>query len=1219
MKFAAWACSLRAGLGIWVLFLNFSFAAEWVQGAGHRSALVVPGPGGKAGFTFLAPAITGIAFTNRLEGDMYLTNAVAHNGAGLAIGDFDQDGQADIFFCSLQGPNSLYRNLGDWRFAKVDAGPIACADQLSTGAAFADVDGDGDLDLLVNGIAAGTRLFLNDGKGRWSESINAGLSRTNSATSMALADIDRDGDLDLYCAHYIDVMHLADPTTRFALGRREGKWEVIRVNGQSTRLPKWQGRFEALPDGSVRELPEAHGLYRNDGNGRFTAIQNEAGVFQDSAGKPIAPFRDWGLAVMFRDINHDGAPDLYVCNDNASPDRFWINNGSGTFRAADKSMLRHTSRSSMGLDFADVDRDGRDDFIVVDMLARAHGKRMTQLVRDYPEPNLRERIDEQPRYNRNSLFMGRADGSFSEAAFLAGVAATDWSWCSIFLDVDLVGYEDLLVSNGFSFDVMDQDSHDQLRQKRLAPYEQKRSRQWHPQWRTVLAAFRNQRDGTFLPMAGEWGFSRGSISYGMALGDLDADGDLDLVVNQLNEAPAIYRNDSPAPRVAVRLKGIGANSQGIGARIRLVSSELVQEQEMIAGGRYMSGDEGIRVFAAVGDELRLEVLWPDGKQSVVGSVQANRIYEIDHAKSSPAKVQAKALPKAYFADVSDLLEHQHVESEYDDWSRQALLPRRLSRLGPALSWFDVNNDGLEDLLAGASRGRGLSVFLNQEGKSFAKAYDGKPGAGDLNGVIALSRSGSQPRMIAAISNLEQPPGAQSQIEMIEISNGTLRSAQVNAGAAAIGALTAADIDADGDIDLFAGGRALPGGDPELPRSSIWLNDQNSDGEFKKSDEHSAPFETIGLVSGATFADLDNDGDADLALAMEWGPVRIFLNDSGRFTDATQSSGLSSMTGWWTSIAAGDFDGDGRMDLAAGNWGLNTPYALHAPSPLRAYYGDWNGDGALEMIEAWSDGEQWYPVRNRTWLARGLPELQQRFSTHEAFAQASIIEILAARHEQTRFVEASQFESSVFLNRGSRFERIALPRAAQLSPVFSLNVGDVDGDGTEDLFVGQNFFGSASDLSREDSGQGLWLRGRSDGSFSAMDSTISGIRILGEQRSAALADFNHDARVDLAVSQNNEQTKLYLNKLARPGLRVIVTGPPLNPHAIGARLRLEYKDGTRGPARAIQCGSGYMSQDAAVQVLGLRGPVEAVWIHWPNGKEQSIRVSKENEVRIAWER
>ena len=366
-------CTRTAAVVLLSLCYQTVLAQPWSDGPGFRSLEVHPGTNGKAGFTLMNPQATGVLFTNELQGDSFATNLVAHNGAGVAIGDVDGDGWADVYLCSLAGSNRLYRNLGLWRFDEMNPGETACAGQISTGATFADVDGDGDLDLLVNSIGAGTRLFLNNGKARFTEAANSGLSRTASATSLALADMDGDGDLDLYCTHYIDVMHLADPTIRFAMAKRGDRWEVTKVNGESARLPQWKDRFEALADGRVRELPEVEGLYRNDGQGHFTPIQNDRGVFLNEEGKPIPPFRDWGLAVMFRDLNGDGAPDLYVCNDNASPDRVGINSGQGACRLIAPWMLRHTSRSSLGIDFADVDRDGYDDILVVDMLAREPG------------------------------------------------------------------------------------------------------------------------------------------------------------------------------------------------------------------------------------------------------------------------------------------------------------------------------------------------------------------------------------------------------------------------------------------------------------------------------------------------------------------------------------------------------------------------------------------------------------------------------------------------------------------------------------------------------------------------------------------------------------------------------------------------------------------------------------------------------------------------------
>lgn len=1197
-----------------------ALTATWTEGAGFRSLEVQPEPGGRTGFTLVAPAQFGVAFTNVLEGDAYATNAVAHNGSGVAIGDVDGDGWQDLYWCALEGSNRLYRNLGNWRFEEADPGAAACPDQYSTGTAFADVDGNGSLDLLVNGIGTGTRLFLNDGQGHFRERHDAGLSRTASATSLALADIDGDGDLDLYCTHYIDVMHLADPTTRFALSKRDGRWVVTKVNDQSTALPRWKDRFEALADGSVRELPEYHGFYRNDGQSRFTPILFEPSLFLDAEGQPTAPTRDWGLSVMFRDLNGDGAPDFYVCNDNASPDRFWMNTGHGTFQALPHSRLRHTSRSSMGLDFADVNRDGRDDLFVLDMLAPDHRKRMTQLVRDRPKAEESERSEAQPRYNRNMLFLARADGSYAELALMAGVAATGWSWCPMFVDVDLDGFEDLLITTGFGMDVMDQDSHDQMRSqmRQMTVEQRKRARRMHPEWRTPSLAFRNRGDGTF-ERTRQWGFDREGIANGAALGDLDNDGDLDVAVNQLNAGASLYRNNAAAARIAVRLKGPVPNTQGIGARIRLVGGAVTQSQEIICGGRYMSGDQATRVFAATtqaGHPLELEVRWRHGSHSTISNVEPNRIYEIAApAAGTPAPRASAPATEPWFADVSTLLGHVHAESSFDDWARQPLLPRRLSRLGPGMSWHDVNADGWEDLLVTAGRGGKLAVYLSETGRGFRKLETTGEAAGDQTAVLGWADGKGNRRVLLATSNYEFPSPGESVLQTLTPTNLVVMQSWPG-GKASVGPMTLGDVDGDGDLDLFVGGRCVPGRYPEPASSSIWLNEK---GLFTPGEAFREPFKAIGLVSGATFADLDGDGDADLALALEWGPIRIFLNEKGRFEDMTTAWGLERLTGWWTSVVAGDFDGDGLADLACGNWGRNSIYELGQPTALRVAYGDWDGDNVIELIEAWQSNGNWLPVRDRTWLARGLPDVVRRFPSHQAFAAATLKEILPPSQPHPPALDATHLASTVFLNRKGRFEAVPMPADAQAAPVFAVNVADFDGDGNEDLFLGQNFFGSASDLSRDDAGLGLWLRGNGQGQFEAVEGAKSGLRVPGEQRSAALADFDHDGRMDLAVSQNGAETRLYANHGAKPGLRVSLQGPSANPDAVGAQMRLKYARGGWGPCRILQAGSGYGSQDASGQVLGLRETPTALWIRWPGGREDTMELPPgQREVRAVFQ-
>jgi len=1216
-RFSVLVHSAVIGLGLSAALISLVFsgtnshAAEALapKDLGLQSWPVNPRDSGPSGFTLLSPPSIGVSFTNILRGDAFLTNAVAHNGSGVAIADVDGDGWPDLYFCRLQGPNRLYRNLGDFHFKEIDAGESACADQLSTGASFADIDGDGDSDLIVNGIAAGTRLFLNNGRGNWTEVKDSGLSRTATATSLALADIDGDGDLDLYCTHYLDVLHLADPSTQLTLGQIGDQWVVAKVNGQPGTLPRWKDRFEVLPTGEVLELPEVDGLYRNEGNGRFTAIQLVPGTFLDEQSRPMPPPRDWGLGVMFRDINGDLAPDFFVGNDNASPDRFWINTGKGTFRSLPALALRHGSRSSMGLDFADLDRDGQDDLLVLDMLAREPLRRMKHPGKTSPETLVREQIEERPLYNRNSLYLGRADGTFSEAALMAGVAATDWSWCPAFIDVDLDGYEDLLITNGFDQDVLDQDSTDQIRQRKWTPEQAKRYRQIHPEWRTPNASFRNRGNGTFQSMGSDWGFDYTGVSHGMALADLDNDGDLDVVINNLNAAAGVYRNNATAPRIAIRLKGRPPNTQGIGARLRLQGGPVSQSQEVISGGRYLSSDQALRVFAATTtpeQPLQLEVEWRQGGRSTLTNLQPNRIYEIEEiATAAPWPRPEKLQPPPFFTDVSSLLGQVHVESAFEDWARQPLLPHRLSRFGPGLCWYDFNADGWEDLIVTAARGGRLAVFASEEGKTFNLLEGAGQSGGDQSAVVGWADGQGSHNFLVGISNYEMRPGQESQIVVY---SPTAAPQTLPAGPASIGPLSVADLDGDGDLDLFVGGRMVPGRFPEPATSAIWLNEQ---GVLRLNRTLSEPFQSVGLVTGVTFSDLDGDGDPDLALALEWGPIKVFRNQRGHFEDVTTLWGFASHTGLWTSLTSGDFDGDGTVDLAAGNWGRNTDYELFQPGKLGLFHGDWNADGTVQMLEAWHNQGKWFPLRDRTRLALGLPELLSRFATHEAFGSSTMAEILGTRLASTQLREAVELESVVFLNRGSKFERRPLPREAQLSPVFSLNVGDFDGDGIEDLFLSQNNYGIASDLTRNDSGRGLWLKGIGTGDFVAVEAAVTGIHLEGEQRTAALADFNHDGRVDLAVSQNSSKTKLYLNQCAARGIRVRLQGTPANPTGVGAQLRLRYAEGRMGPIRTVQAGTGAGSQDAVIQILGHAQPVESLWIRWPGGKEQTVPIRNEN--------
>lgn len=1188
------------------------------EGGYRASPLAVPAEG-SPGFTLLPPTATGVVFTNVLSDAGEARNRLLEIGSGVALGDVDGDGRVDLYFCGIENANVLYRNLGDWRFEDITlrAG-VGCAGQSSTGGALVDLDGDRDLDLLVNSLGGGTRLFRNDGHGSFAEDPKAGLFRAFGATSMALADIDGDGDLDLYVTNYRTDTFIDLPAGgRFEVRQRaDGGWVVE---------PK--ERFLLLPSPSSRPIVIERGepdvLYVNRGSGRFAPVPWHVGVFRAEQGQPIPETpTDWGLSVMFRDLNGDGLPDLYVCNDFVNwPDRVWLNRSGKFFQPAPAEAFRHLSLASMAADAADINRDGFDDLVVADMLSPQREARAWQRP-DTLQENVRWPIEDPrfaPEIPRNTLHLARGDGTYAEIAPLAGVAATDWTTAAVFLDVDLDGWEDLLLAAGNKHDVQDTDAlaaiGDAIGNRTAAMRQQDRARL--PHRKAPAVALRNRRDLTFEDASARWGFGAVGIAHGMALADLDGDGDLDVVLNGMNEPARLYRNNSVAPRIAVRLAGAKENTRGVGARITVRGGPVTQSQEMIAGGRFCSSDDPMRVFAAgTARAFEIEVRWRSGQRSLVPNAQPDHLYEIAELFASPAPPAAPA-PPPLFEDVSGRLKPAHVDAPFDDFARQPLLPRKLSALGPGVAWADVDGDGHDDLLVGAGKGGRLAVLANGGRGGFTartNAPVGEVSLRDQTGLLAWPHPHGTPRILVGESNWEDADTNAPAFRMLSVEGAPSAPSDPSlaTGMSATGPLALADVDADGDLDLFVGGRVSAGRYPEPARSVLLLNDQGG--------WQPAPGLAVrGLVSGAVFTDYDGDGDPDLALACEWDAIRVFRNDGGQFTEVTAALGLKAYAGWWNGITAGDFDGDGRLDLAASNWGRN--WRLDQPPGVeleaRLYYGEFGEDGVVHTLMASLDPAlgKITPWRERRVVAAVLPSLADRAPDHHAYGRASVSDVLGEHAGNFRELVARTFDSMVFLNRGDRFEPRPLPLEAQFAPAFGLNVADFDGDGHEDLFLAQNFFGVDAETSRHDAGVGLVLLGDGRGGFRALRPGESGVAAYGEQRGSAVADFDRDGRVDLALGQNAGPTKLWRNVRARPGLRVAFRGGPGNPQGVGAVGRI-VAGGRAGPAREMHAGSGYWSQDSGVSVLTATSAPEAVWIRWPGGRTTTTAVPPgTNEVVV----
>ena len=1216
------------GILVPILLLILQSCAEkpslkWHHEVGYRWAELSVPELGAPGFQLLPASETGVVFSNSLTRDQITENRLLLGGSGVATGDVDGDGLPDIYFCGLGTANVLYKNLGDWKFKDVtDEAGIVCSDRFSTAATFADIDGDTDLDLLVTALGGPNACFMNDGSGRFTEVTAAvGLTSDRGSTSMALADIDGDGDLDLYVTNLkkISVESIYPPQQR----RPD---DVTRKVGETYEvIPEFREhyRVDMLGDQAVLlEKPEPDALYLNDGSGHFNPASLTDGRFLDEDGNPVSELMDWGLLPRFQDIDNDGDADIYICNDYWSPDRIWVNDGTGRFKAINKLAIRHTSKFTMALDFSDIDRDGDLDFILVDMLAKDRQRRRRQLGMNKPVSKTIGQFDDRPQIKRNTLFLNRGDNSYAEIGLLSGIQASDWTWSARFLDVDLDGYEDIITTNGQLYDLEDTDTNDRVQRLSALGQDHRQLTFLYPNYLTPNTAFRNNGDLKFEDVSTQWGFKDPDLAWGMAFADFDLDGDLDIATNRLNDPAGIYRNEVGAQRIAVRLRGLPSNTQGIGAKIHVLGGPVPQQKEVICGGTYLSGSDPISVFAA-GDRdrpLTIEVHWHSGKITQIGDALPNRLYEIFEPDSATVGLNTSDQPitqNQYFEDVSHLIDHVHHEDRFDDFQRQPLLPKRLSQLGPGIAWVDIDGDGDDDLFVTTGKGGKLAGFRNNGSQGFfpmESSIFNQKSQHEQTALLGWSPRNGLTSLLVACSNYEDPESEKSFVQRYDLTPTSQSiSSRSSLGFSSVGPMSMADYDNDGDLDLFVGGRAIPGRYPEPASSIFYRNDGNN---FQIDIANSNQLRSVGLVSGSVFSDIDADGDSDLILAMQWGPVMIFRNNHGTFENVTRAMGLDQLVGLWSGVTCGDLDEDGRLDIVATNWGLNHEHHSAADS-LSIYYGDFDRNGTIDVVQAYFEPflNKMLPVLSLHSMMRGIPYISSKTPTYKSFSDAGVNEVIGESFTKARKLQVNTFEHTAFLNRGDGFEPVPFPNEAQFAPAFYVGVADFDGDGHEDIFISQNFFATHPEAERHDAGRGLWLKGDGTGALRAVAGQESGIEIYGEQRGAALGDYDRDGRVDLVVTQNGSTTKLYRNTGAKPGLRVRLIGLKGNPLGIGASIRMIYKNGS-GPAREIHAGSGYWSQDSAVQIMGLREKPIGISVCWPGGKVTNSDLPKKvREITI----
>jgi hypothetical protein len=1061
-------------------------------------------------FELLSSENTGIDFANNLEStddfNVYRYRNF-YNGGGVSIGDVNNDSLVDIYFTSNLNKNKLYLNKGNFKFEDVtDKANVGGTKAWSTGVSMVDINADGFLDIYVcnSGDVKGdnkqNEFFINNGDGTFTDKAeDLGLDDKGFSTHASFFDFDNDGDLDVYLLN-------------------NSYQSIGSFNLKKNERPK-------------RDVLGGDKLFENQ-NGKFIDISEKAGIYGSVIG--------FGLGVTVSDINNDGWQDIYVSNDFFERDYLYINQQNGTFKETLTSALNSISGASMGADAADINNDGYNDIFVTEMLPSEYDRLKTVTTfEDWNKYQYNLRNGYYHQFTRNMLQLNNSNLTFSEVGRFSGVEASDWSWGALFFDMNNDGFKDLYIANGIYKDLTNQDylkyvSNEEVIQTIVSgnKVNYKKLIDIIPSNKVENHAYLNQGDLKFKRINN--GLSTASFSNGSAYGDLDNDGDLDLVVNNVNMPAFIYKNNLNNPEahyLKVILKGEGQNVNGIGAKLKLTTKNntIYLEQQPVRGFQ-SSMDIRPNFGFKDSEDLKLTVIWPSGKVSTLSNIKPDTtvaVYEKEaEMLTSPKKHSDN---KTLFSKNNKVINFIHKENNYVDFNMDRLLPFMRSQEGPKMAFGDVNNDGEVDLFIGGSKGIPATLFLQKKNKFIkgnTKVFERQKASEDAESVFFDADNDGDLDLYVCSGSIEASRYSANYLDRLYINDGrgnfTLSNQLLPTaeGYHSSSTVSVADIDNDGDLDLFVGERSIPNAYGSPGSGFLLINDGT--GHFKESSLSLAPeFKDLGMITDAVFVDLNNDNYKDLIVVGEFMGIQIFENQKGKFSKLKNNK-LANLKGWWNTIAIADLDNDGNQDIIVGNHGLNSRFKASMKQPIKLYAKDFDGNSYVDPILGFTaDNGKEYPYALRHNLVDQLKYLSKKYPDYESFKEATIQDIFSEKElEGSIKLEANTLSSIVVYNEGNfNFKVEALPYKAQLSPVYAIATSDFDKDGDIDIILGGNLFGVMPEFGRYDASFGNYLENLGNRKFKHFN-TEKGLNIKGQIRD--IKAVNNQA----FISKNSDSLEVY---------------------------------------------------------------------------------------------